>query len=367
MANGSTDGSQRWPAILLAARLGDQLAAYRIHSAVADAAQRVRQEFDQQADAAREPEASKLATDRPAPTAGPTKPSSVKSLPLRYVLVGRMDEAEMRSAKLKGLVEPVRTILNVAVPLVETPLLDQVRLIAEFAYVVPVIDVALADLIDRPVIRMRPLLLVGDPDSGKSHFAHRLGEILGLSIWRVDAAQSDGSAFAGTDRRWHSAECCHPLLAIGRGRTANPLVLIDEVEKAATRSDYGRLWDCLVGLLEPETSSRYPDLALQIPLDLSHVNYVATTNILDPLPTPLRDRCRIVMFPKPARDDLDVLLPSLLRTIDRERGVDARWIAPLDAAEHAAIAKHWPGGSIRRLLRILEAVLQARDRHATRQ
>ena len=367
MANSSTDRGPRWPAIQFAARLGDQLAACRIHSAATDVAQRVRHELKQQADAARQLEAR--TSTRTALVSGSARPASDKSLPSDHVVVGRMNEIEMRSAKVKDLIVPVREILNVPVPLVPTPALDQIRhaLVAEFPHAVPVIDFALADLIDRPVIKVRALLLVGDPGSGKSHFARRLGELLNLTVWRIDAAQADGSVIAGTDRRWHSAECCHPLLAIARGRTANPLILIDELEKAATRTDYGRLWDCLLGLLESETSSRYPDPALQIPVDLSHVNYVATANMLDPLPAPLRDRFRIVMFPKPTTDDLDALLPGLLRTIATERGVDARWITPIDAVERAIIAKHWPGGSIRPLLRILEVVLQARDRHATRQ
>jgi ATP-dependent Lon protease len=280
-----------------------------------------------------------------------------------------MNEIEMRSVKLKDLIVPVREILNVPVPLVETPPLDRIRsaLMVEFPYAIQVIDFALADLMGRSVVKMRPLLLVGDPGGGKSRFARRLGELLNLTVWRIDAAQSDGSAFAGTDRRWHSAECCHPLLAIARGRTANPLILIDELEKAATRTDYGRLWDCLLGFIEPETGSRYPDPALQIRLDLSHVNYIATANSLQPLPMPLRDRFRIMYFPKPTIDDLDALLPGLLQAIAAERGVDARWITPIDVVERAIITKHWPGGSIRRLLRILEAVLQARDHRATRQ
>jgi hypothetical protein len=73
------------------------------------------------------------------------------------------------------------------------------------------------------------------------------------------------------------------------------------------------------------------------------------------------------MFPKPTINDLDALLPGLLQAIATERGVDARWIASLDAVERATITKHWPGGSIRRLLRVLDIVLQSRDRHATRQ
>lgn len=367
MATGSTDGSPRWPAIHYAARLGAQLAAYRMRSTAADAAERVRREREQQEDAAREPEAS--TSIRTASRSGAEMSASDTSLASHHVVVGRMDEVEMRSAKLKGLIDPVKPVLNAALPLVETPSLDQVRrgLVTEFPHAVSVIDFALADLIDRPVIKMRPLLLVGEPGGGKSRFGRRLGELLNLTVWRIDAAQSDGSVFAGTDRRWHSAECCHPLLAIARGRTANPLVLIDELEKAATRTDYGRLWDCLLGFIEPETGSRYPDPALQIPLDLSHISYVATANTLDPLPTPLRDRFRIAVFPKPTIDDLDTLLPGLLQAIATERGVDAQWIVPLDAVERAATARHWPGGSIRRLLRILDVVLQSRDRHATRQ
>ncbi|WP_245332791.1 AAA family ATPase [Bradyrhizobium erythrophlei] len=143
---------------------------------------------------------------------------------------------------------------------------------------------------------MRPLLLVGDPGGGKSRFARRLGEVLGVSVWREDASRADGAVFAGTDRRWYSAEPCHPFLAVAAGGIANPLVLIDELEKSGTRSDYGRLWDCLLGFFEIETSARYPDPALQTNLNLSQISYVLTANSLDPLPGPLRDRTRVVTF-----------------------------------------------------------------------
>jgi ATP-dependent Lon protease len=274
----------------------------------------------------------------------------------------------MKNSKLKEIIGPLKSVINTPLPLIEVHPLQEVRnaLIFEFPYAVDVIDFALADLVGRPTIRLRPLLLVGDPGGGKSRFARRLGELLGLSVWREDASRADGAVFSGTDRRWYSAEPCHPFLAIAQGNIANPLVLIDEIEKAGTRSDYGRLWDCLLGFLEPETSVRYPDPALQTTLDLSQVSYVATANTLDPLPSPIRDRFRVVAFPKATAADLDALLPAVLADLVQERGLDRSWVPPLDGAEHTAVATHWRGGSVRRLRRIVEAVLRERDIRAAR-
>lgn len=121
-----------------------------------------------------------------------------------------------------------------------------------------------------------------------------------------------------------------------------------------------------MGFLEPETCARYPDSALQTNLDLSQVSYIATANRLDPLPTPIRDRFRIVTFPKPTANDLDALLPAVIVDLAKERGLDQCWMTPLDGVEREAVAKHWSGGSVRRLRRIVEAVLRERDVRASR-
>jgi ATP-dependent Lon protease len=283
-------------------------------------------------------------------------------------VVARLSNEEMKNVKLKDILGPLKSVINAALPLVEVPPLHEVRntLVFEFPYAVDVIDFALADLVGRSTIRLRPLLLVGDSGGGKSRFARRLGEALGVSVWRADGSRSDGAVFGGTDRRWYSAEPCHPFLAIAQGKIANPLVLIDEIEKAGTRSDYGRLWDCLLGFLEPETNSRYPDPALQTNIDLSQVSYIATANSLDPLPSPIRDRFRVVTFPKPIADDLDALLPAVVADLARERGLDESWVPPLDGVERAAVTKNWRGGSVRRLRRIVEAILRDRDLRAPR-
>jgi ATP-dependent Lon protease len=284
-----------------------------------------------------------------------------------HIYVGN-DEAdafadEMKNPKLKDILGPLKGAINTPLSLVEAPPLHEVRktLVHEFPYAVDVIDFVLTDFVGRVTVRLRPLLLVGAPGGGKSRFVRRLGESLGVSVWREDASRSDGAVFGGTGRRWYSAEPCHPFLAVAQGKIANPLIMIDEIEKAGARSDYGRLWDCLLAFLEPETNARYPDPALQITLDLSQVSYVATANSLDPLPGPIRDRFRVVTFPIPAASDVEALLPAIIADLAKERGLDQAWVPPLNGIERAAVVRYWRGGSVRRLRRIVEAILRDRD------
>jgi hypothetical protein len=289
-------------------------------------------------------------------------------VPEDHVLVCHMSDTDMKNSKMREIIQPLKAVINVALPLVPVPALHDVRnqLLFEYPYAEHVIDFALADLVGRRTTRLRPLLLVGEPGGGKSRFVRRLSEILNVGCWRTDASRSDGATFSGTDKRWYSAEPCHSFLAIARIVHANPVVLIDELEKAGTRSDYGRLWDCLLSFLDPETSVRYPDPALQTELDLSHVSYIATANSLDPLPSPLRDRFRVVTFPKPGVAHLDALLPPVIADLAAERGLDSRWIEPLGGDERDAIAARWRGGSVRQLRRIVEIVLRAREEMAVR-
>ena len=345
-------------AAINATLLGENMAVYRI--AAVEAAARRRAEEEERRREEEDNKAAEASQQVPSPAA--------EKIPDHHLVVVRLSSDEIKNPKLKDIIGPLKGVINAALPLVEVPPLHHVRntLMFEFPYAAEVIDVALADLVGRTTIRLRPLLLVGDPGGGKSRFARRLGEVLGVSVWREDASRADGAVFSGTDRRWYSAEPCHPFLAVAAGRIANPLVLIDEIEKSGTRSDYGRLWDCLLGFFEPETSVRYPDPALQTNLDLSQISYVATANSLDPLPAPIRDRMRVVAFPKPNADDLDALLPAVIADLARERGLEQSWVPPFDGVEQTAVARNWRGGSVRRLRRIVEAVLRERDVRATR-
>ncbi|EFI53757.1 AAA family ATPase [Afipia sp. 1NLS2] len=339
-------------AVLVALHLGPLMALCRIQ----EARDSVRNEQHRDGNNNRAP--AKMAAPRD---------SILAKLPPDHILVCSLPE-ETTNSSSKNLTRIYTPAINTPLPLALTPPLHEVRskLLFEFPYAHEAIDAILSDLIGQRMVRLKPTLLVGKPGAGKSRFARRLAEELGLAVWRVDGAQSDGAIFAGTDRRWHSTEPCHPFMAIHRAGHANPLVLIDELEKAGTRSDYGRLWDCLLGFFEPETAARYPDPALQTALDLSHVNYIMTANSTNALPSPLRDRLRVISFAAPTSGDLDALLPAVLASIAVERQLDPRWIMPLDGDEHHATAQHWGGGSVRQLKRIVEVILKEREKQSIR-
>ena len=60
------------------------------------------------------------------------------------------------------------------------------------------------------------------------------------------------------------------------------------------------------------------------------------------------------------------ILPAVIVDLARERGVDEGWVQPLDGTEHAVVTRNWRGGSVRRLRRVVEAILRQRDLRATR-
>ena len=142
---------------------------------------------------------------------------------------------------------------------------------------------------------------------------------------------------------------------------ANPLVILDEIEKAATSKYNGNLLDALLPLLEPRSASKYHDIFVQASVDLSGVVWLATANDVTSLPKPFRDRCRILAFPTPTHLDLPAVVPRLLDAITTSKGMDNRWISPVTGDEMEALSAAWPGGSLRSLQRLLEGVLLARN------
>ncbi|WP_245436459.1 AAA family ATPase [Methylobacterium sp. V23] len=298
---------------------------------------------------------------RASPRVSPA-PAQAISIPVGQVLV----VAEVRETgtdRGRSVTKGYEAIIGKPVPLAPVPDLRELRaaLRFEFPYATDLIDRLLVNLNNGSHVGLNPTVILGRPGVGKSRLISRIAHHLGVGLWRVDATHDSGAAIGGLDRRWSSTEPAHPVMAIARYGVANPLMLVDEIEKASTRRDYGRLWDSLLPMLEPETARAYPDPAFQASVDISHVSWLFTANDIAPLPGPLLDRLRVIEMPAPTATDLEALLLPVLAGIAASQGLDPRFLATLDNEEIAAVRRAWPGGSIRRLTRLVETVVAARE------
>lgn len=275
--------------------------------------------------------------------------------------------AVQRTKSSRDAIEPFKDAIGVALPLVGVPDLAVAHrsLARQFPYAEQAVGRVLTDLSTKRFVSFSPILLVGRSGAGKTTFVRALSEHLKVGLMRVDGANDSSSTFGGTERRWNSTEPCRPFMAVARFRQANPMVMVDEIDKAGTRQDYGRLWDAMLPFLDSETASRFQDPCLQVELDLRHVSITATANEITRLPGPLLDRFRVIEFPVPEACHLEALVPDILRSIASDQGCNPLFFEPLDQVEISFLTRRWRGGSIRPLRRAIEAILRARDRSAT--
>src|SRR3546814_10108347 len=99
---------------------------------------------------------------------------------------------------------------------------------------------------------------------------------------------------------------------IQQAKVANPLFVLDEIDKAGGGySNGGDPQDALLDLLEPGNARRYQDVYLMTECDLSHCAYIATSNSLGALSEPLLSRLRPVLFPAPGPEYSAVILKGV--------------------------------------------------------
>lgn len=235
------------------------------------------------------------------------------------------------------------------------------RLVSRFPHLSEVVDLLLSDLAVDHRVRFRPTLLVGAPGLGKSSFARGLAEAVGLPVELVALAGLADSSVMGTSAQWASARESIPLQLIRKTKTANPCIVWDEVDKTAS-SHNGSAVDALLPMLERSTSSKIRDLALETEVDLSWVSHIATANDISQIPGPLKDRMRIVEMPEPGWQHIEGLVKGILDDIADDRGLDRRWLEDLADDEMCVVHETWQSSSLRQLRRIIEILVDGREK-----
>jgi ATP-dependent Lon protease len=174
-----------------------------------------------------------------------------------------------------------------------------------------------------------PVLLLGDPGVGKTHFGKRLAAALGTEFEFIGMnALSAGFIITGSSSSWKGAKCGKVADRLVRGQFANPVVLLDEVEKASgsTQSDP---MAALYQLLEPETSSAFRDEFIDLEIDASKVFWVLTANSIEGIPEALLSRMAVYEVPSPTPQQAAAIAQRIyggllkelrLNTFDRQLG-----------------------------------------------
>ncbi len=191
-------------------------------------------------------------------------------------------------------------------------------------------------------IELPPILLLGDPGIGKTHFAQRVSQLLGTGFGFVPMSSlTAGWILSGASSQWKNAKPGKVFDTFLNGEYANPVMVVDEIDKASGDGQYDPL-GALYSLLESRTAAKFVDEFAEIPIDASGAVWFATANDAARIPEPILNRMNVYEIDPPDADGAARIAISIYREIREAHDWGRRFPEAPDAAVVERLAELTP-------------------------